>query len=118
MIPDAYAIEALRHLLPEFDFTDTKAVDAKIREQLKKKKLGEFDPVMLSALRDFKNVVQAELYLASKSHYFTHTHGQYCDIRDFDLERLATEMVAKFPNISRDVIERFLPNATLYYYLK
>ena len=118
MIPDAYALEALRLLLPEFDFTDTKEVDLKIRDQLKKKKLGDFDPVIISDLRDFKNAIQTELHQASRSRYFTHTHGQYCDIRDFDLQRLATDMVAKFSSLSRDVIARFLPNATFYYYLK
>jgi hypothetical protein len=118
MIPDAYALEALRFLLPEFDFTDTHEVDLKITEQLKKKKLGAFDPVIISELRALKNSVQTEFHQASKSRYFTHTHGQFCDIRDFDLQMLATDMADSFPSISRDAIDRFLPNATFYYYLK
>lgn len=118
MIPDTYALEALRILLPEFDFTDTKEVDLKIEEHLKRKKFGKLEPVMIDALREFKNTVQAELLQASKSSYFTHAHGQYCDVRDFDLQRLAADMAAKFPSISREVMEHFLSNATFYYYLK
>ncbi|MFT3991590.1 MAG: hypothetical protein QM680_09280 [Luteolibacter sp.] len=33
MIPDAYALETLTALLPEFDFTDTKKVDQQIKER-------------------------------------------------------------------------------------
>lgn len=118
MIPDNYAFEVLNLLIPEFDFTDTKQTDTKISDILKKKKLGDFCHDMISILREFKNVVQAELHQASKSQYFTHTHGQYCDIRDFDLDKLGRDMAGRFPSISQSVIDRFLPNATFYYYLK
>lgn len=67
MIPDTYALEALRFLLPEFDFKDTKEVDLKIEEHLKRKKLRKLEPVMVDTLRVFKNTIQTELHQASKA---------------------------------------------------
>jgi hypothetical protein len=64
-----------------------------------------------------ENELQEEIGKFAKSRYFTEPHGEYADIRDFDVPRLATDMSERYPQISKIEIESFVPFCVLVYYL-
>jgi hypothetical protein len=114
----SYDNEALGALAYEFSFSDPAEAEELIRKRLERKKLGPYAPARIDVLRAFKNDVQREIGQDKKSAYFTGRHGRYVDARDFDVPRLARDMIARYPQIPPRVIERFIPFAVLIYYLK
>jgi hypothetical protein len=112
-----YESEALSLLAYEFPFTDNTETDRKIKGRLKRKKLGPFDAERIAPLRRLKDDLQEEIGKFAKSRYFTEPHGEYADIRDFDVLRLTTDMSERYPQIPRIEIESFVPFCVLVYYL-
>ena len=101
----------------EFPSSDRAETDRKIKGRLRRKKLGAFDPERIALLRHLKNDLQEEIGKFAKSGYFTEPHGEYADIRDYDVPRLITDMSERYPQIPKIEIESFVPFCVLVYYL-
>ncbi len=113
-----YEGEILSVLAFEFSFSKQSESERKIKRRLRDKKLGAYDPTRVATLRAFKDDVQQELGRFSKSAYYTHAHGKYAEMQDWDVKRLAQAMKARHPEVPESEIDGFLPYAILLYYLK
>lgn len=116
--PATYESEALNVLAYEFPFSNKAEAEARIKGRLKRKKLGPYDPERINRLRRLKDELQAEIGKGEKSDYFTHHHDRYCDMRDFDVARLAGDMIERYPQIPEPEIESFVPFCVFNYYLR
>jgi len=113
-----YESEALFRLAYEFSFSKKEETDTEIKSALKRKKLGGFDAKRIAVLRQLKDELQSEIHKWGKSDYFTHNHSQHADPQDFDVPRLAGDMIRKYPTIPKEEIENFVPYAIYVYYLR
>jgi hypothetical protein len=113
-----YESEALSVLAYEFSFSDKAETDKKIKGRFRRKKLGAFDAGRIALLRLLKDDLQEEIGKYAKSPYFTEPHGEYADMRDFEVPRLITDMSERYPKIPRIEIESFVPFCVLLYYLR
>ena len=116
--PLTYEEEVLNVLAFEFSTSEQTRSERKIKRRLREKRLGAYDQNRIAALRAFKEDVQRELGLYDKSAYYTHPHGQYAELQDWDVERLAQVMKERHPDLPEPTIAGFLPYAILLYYLK
>jgi hypothetical protein len=116
--PRSYESEALSVLAFEFPTSNLAESERKIKRRLRDKKLGTYDQGRIDALRAFKDDVQQELGKDSRSKYYTHSHGQYADLQDWDIEQLTRYMMERHPGVSETVIGGFLPYAIYLYYLR
>lgn len=103
-----------------YEFRSTSHADShtKIKYRLRYYKLGQYDQTRVDQLRRFKDALQDEIHKHGRSDYYIKLHGKYADMKDFDLARLAEDFSQAFPNVSRELIEWFLPWAVFAYYLK
>ncbi len=114
-----YESEALNVLVYEFPFSDKAEAEIKIKNRLKKKKLGGYDPERIALLRRFKNELQKEIGKGEKSRYFTHRHDlRYVDMRDFNVAQLSKNMIEKYPEIPKKEIKSFVAFCVFAYYLR
>ncbi|MBI3552743.1 MAG: hypothetical protein HY077_09495 [Elusimicrobia bacterium] len=102
----------------EFPFSDKSETAAKIKKCLKDQQLGQYDSKKIELLRRLKDELQKEVSKGEKSSYFTHPHGKYADIRDFDVPRLTKGMIARHPHIAKGEVEKFTPFSIHLYYLR
>lgn len=101
----------------EFSFTEKRETDAKIKRKLKAKKL-QYDQQRIDLLRRLKDDSQAEISKMHKSKYYIGSHGEFADMKDFDKELMMKEYAIKYPDISKQVISKFLEYAIYLYYLR
>lgn len=101
----------------EFSFTDKRETEPKIKRKLTAKKL-QYDQQQIDLLRRFKDEIQAEISQMHKSKYYTGSHGEFADMKNFDKDRMLKEYAAGYPNISKQVRTKFLEYAIYLYYLR
>ncbi len=53
-----------------------------------------------------------------KPKYYTRSHGQFADFKDFDTDRMIEDFSVEFPGISRDEIRRVVMHGIYYWYLR
>ena len=117
-LPPTFESEALSVLAYEFPFSDKAEAERKIKQRLRRKKLGPYDAERIEILRRLKNELQQEIGKFEKSRFFTEFHNKYADMRDFDVPRLTAEMTEHFPQIPKKEIEHFVPFCVFLYYLR
>ena len=116
--PPTFENEVLSVLAYEFPFSDKAEAERKIKQRLRRKKLGPYDAERIEMLRRLKNELQQEIGKFEKSRFFTEFHGKYAEMRDFDIPRLLAEMIGRFPKIPKTEIETFVPFCVFLYYLR
>jgi len=116
--PRPYESEVLSVLAFEFPTSDLPESERKIKRRLRDKKLGAYDQGRIDVLRAFKDDLQQEISKFSKSKYYTHAHGEYANLKDWDLEQLTRDMLERHPGVPETVIGGFLPYAIYLYYLR
>jgi hypothetical protein len=116
--PVTYDGEVLSVLAYEFPFSKKKEIEDRIKNRLKEKKLGTYDANRTEVLRRLKNDLQLEVSKSTKSTYYKRSHGEFCDIRDFDVSKLTDDMSKQHPSISREIIENFVSYSVYVYYLR
>jgi hypothetical protein len=134
--PESYDTVLLNALAHEFSFSKKEETEALIKQRLKRKKLGTYDPQRVELLRRFKNELQHELGLRDKpwppenptstapappdyseSRYYLGQKGSHSDYADFDIPRLTAELIQRYPEIPTREIEWFVRYAVGIYYL-
>src|SRR5262245_45677939 len=99
--PPTFESEALSVLVYEFPFSEKTEAERKIKQRLRRKKLGTYDAERIEILRQFKNELQQEIGKYKESRFFTEFHGKYSEMRDFDIPRFIAEMSERFPQIPK-----------------
>ena len=111
----SYDFICFTDLAYEFDLSDRKEVERKIKRRLKYYNLGEYNQERVDYIRDLKNDLYEEISLHSKSKYFNKSNSEYADLTDFDVEKMKTDFGKKYKKIKRsDLVGMF--NYAIYLY--
>ena len=102
----------------EFSQSDQAESERKIKRRLRDKKLGAYDQSRIDRIRAFKNDVQRELEISTKSSFYAGSHGNYADLQDWDTERLRHHFIERHPFLPEAAVGQFLPYAIYLYYLR
>ena len=106
-------------LIWEFNVSEIKETNQKIRRKLKYYKLGDFDQYRIDYLRSMKNELKAEIQLYQKSKYFKKSKkSKYADYADYDIEIMVSDFVGKYEKISKSDMYGIINYAIYLYYLR
>ena len=102
----------------EFDFSDKKEIEKKIKRRLKYHKLGDYNQDRVDYIRTLKDELYSEISQQTKSKYFRKSKSNYADLEDFDLERMTTDFGDKFDKIDGDELKGMIGFALYLYHLR
>jgi replicative superfamily II helicase len=106
-------------LVWEFDISEIKETNQKIKRKLKYYKLGDFDPDRVENLRNLKNELKTEIRLYQKSKYYQKSNNsKYSDLADFDTDLMVSDFVEKYDKVSKSDMYGIINYAIYLYYLK
>ena len=89
----------------EFDFSDKKEIEKKIRGRLKYYKLGDYRQERVDYLRELKNDLQNEISNTTKSKYFHKSKSNYADLADFDIERMTDDYYKNYDQVTKEELK-------------
>jgi len=114
-----YDLVCCTTLIYEFDFSDIKETNQKIKRKLKYHKLGDFDQIRIDYLRSLKNELQTEIYLYNKSKYYKKsTNSKYSDLADFNTDLMVADYIDKYNKVSKSDMYGIINYAIYLYYLR
>jgi glycerol-3-phosphate cytidylyltransferase-like family protein len=102
----------------EFDFSDLKEAEKKIKRKLKYYRLEKYDQERIDYVRELKNDLFKEISLQTKSKYFNQSRSNYADFTDFDYEKMKKDYLKKFEKISDSDMSRILNFAIYLYHMR
>ena len=106
-------------LIDEFDFSEIKRTNQKIKRKLKYYKLGDYDQIHIDYLRSLKNELQDEIHLYNKSKYYQKKNkSKYADLGDFDTDLMVNDYVEKYDKVSKSDMYGIINFAIYLYYLR
>ena len=114
----SYDFICFTDLAYEFDFSDTKEAEKKIKRRLKYYNLGEYDQERVDYIRELKNDLYKEISLGTKSKYFNKSKSNYADLADFDIERMKSDFIEKYEKIESSNMIGILNYAIYLYHLR
>ena len=109
---------ALDILAYEFRNEEVKENNDKIRRNIGAKVFNSLPENWLKDLRDFKNMVMAEVSKHEKSIYYIENKDKFADMSHFKCEQMIDDYSMKFSKITKNAIEAFIPYAIYIYYLR
>jgi len=75
-------------------------------------------PEEQSVQLELEAAIVSEVVPREKSKYYTHSHGQYADFKDFDANRMIDDFSKEFPTIPKPEIQGVVMRAIYYHYLR
>jgi hypothetical protein len=75
----------------EFDFSEKKEIESKIKRRLKYYKLGDYNQERVDYIRNLKNDLYIEISKYSKSKYYNKSKSNYADLNDFNLNKMSID---------------------------
>jgi len=91
-----YNLICFTDLAYEFDFSDKKEAEKKIKRRLKYYKLGDYNQERIEYIRTLKNDLYAEIALGTKSNYFQKSKSNYADLEDYKFEKMKLSQKIQF----------------------
>jgi hypothetical protein len=105
-------------LVYEFDFSEKKEIEKKIKRRLKYYKLGEYNQEIVDYIRQLKNDLYQEISQTTKSKYFHKSKSSYTDLADFDIQRMATDYIEKYDEVDKNELMGMINFAVYLYHLR
>jgi hypothetical protein len=102
----------------EFDFSDKKTTEKKIKRRLKYHKLGDYDQNRVDYVRQLKNDLYAEISQASKSKYYHKSKSNYADLADFHIDRMTADYYKKFDKVNKEELTEMINFSIYLYYMR
>jgi hypothetical protein len=102
----------------EFDFSDLKEAEKKIKRKLKYYGLGKYDQERVEYIRNLKNDLFKEIRLYDKSEYYIPTKSEFAEFTDFDYRRMKDDFLKKYNKINESDMSRILNFAIYLYYMR
>lgn len=102
----------------EFDFSNLKEAEKKIKRRLKYYNLGSYNQERVDYIRELKNDLYREFSHQTRSKYFHKTKSNFADIADFDLERMKIDYCNKYDKIASSDMYGILNLAVYLYHLR
>ncbi len=113
-----YDYTCFSDLAYEFDFSDLKEAEKKIKRKLKYYGLGKYDQERVEYIRNLKNDLFKEIRLYEKSKYYIPSTSEFAEFTDFDYESMKGDFLKKYDNISDSDMSRILNFAIYLYYMR
>ena len=101
----------------EFDVSEKKEIEAKIKRKLKYYNLGKFDLERVEYLRIIKNDLFLEISKNTKSKYFKNSKG-FANMSDFNLEKLYKDYSEKYNKIEKGDLLTMINYSIYLYYMR
>jgi len=102
----------------EFDSSDLKEAEKKIKRRLKYYKLDNYEQERIEYIRELKNDLYKEISLQSKSKYFNKSNSKYADFTDFNVEKMKSDYMKKYKEINSSDMYGILNFAIYLYHLR
>ncbi|MCR9263103.1 MAG: hypothetical protein NXH86_03040 [Flavobacteriaceae bacterium] len=102
----------------EFDFSDLKEAEQKIKRKLKYYGLGKYDQERIEYVRKLKNDLFREIGLQSKSKFFNPSKSNFAEFTDFDSEKMKKDYLDRYDKISDSDMSRILNFAIYLYHMR
>jgi hypothetical protein len=102
----------------EFNSSEQKKIESKIKRRLKYHKLGTYDQEHVNYIRDLKNDLLNEISAQDKSKYYQKSSSEYSDSKDFDLAKMKSDYSAKYDKVNSDEIADMITFAIYLYHLR
>tara|TARA_R110002050_G_scaffold45957_4_gene108373 strand:+ start:2855 stop:3226 length:372 start_codon:yes stop_codon:yes gene_type:complete len=113
-----YDLVCFTDLAYEFDFSDKKEAEKKIKRRLKYYKLGDYSQERVEYIRELKNDLYQEIGLQTKSKYFSKSKSNFADLADFKLEKMILDYLYKYNKINESDIKGILNFAIYLYHMR
>lgn len=102
----------------EFDASDAKTTESKIKRRLKYYPLPSYDQERINIIRQLKNELYAEISQGLTSKYNHKIDSDYSALADFDTKKMISDYLKKYPKVSNSDLERITNFAIYIYYLR
>jgi hypothetical protein len=102
----------------EFDFSDLKEAEKKIKQKLKYYGLGKYDQDRVEYVRSLKNELFKEIRLYNNSKYYIQSNSQFAEFTDFDYEKMKGDFLKKYEKIGYSDMSRIINFAIYLYYMR
>ena len=102
----------------EFDFSDKKEIEKKIRRRLKYHKLGDFRQERVDYIRGLKNDLYMEISGGTKSKYFHKSKSNFADLADFNFERMTENYHNKYDKVAKEELMGMINFAIYLYHMR
>jgi|TARA_B110000967_G_scaffold143370_1_gene146640 hypothetical protein len=102
----------------EFDFSDKKEVEKKIKRHLKYYRLGKYSQERVEYIRVLKNDLHTEITLGTKSKYFQKSKSNHADLKDYKFEKMKLDYIKKYDSISENDMSGILSFAIYLYHIR
>ena len=114
----SYDFICFTDLAYEFDLSDRKEAEKKIKRRLKYYNLGKYDQERVDYIRELKNDLYQEISRESRSKYFNKSGSNYADLADFDVEKMKSDFCEKYKKINSADMMGILNYAIYLYHLR
>lgn len=111
------ADEVVLDVLVWFD-DDRDDAERRIRRRLRYHNLGPYQQERVALLRRLNDETCSEIRRERQSRYFAGSRGTQSDVKDFDIDRWIADLSASYPDVPRRALERFIPWAIYWHYLR
>jgi len=102
----------------EFDFSEKKEAENKIKRRLKYYKLGDYNQERVDYIRQLKNDLYLEISKETKSRYFQKSKSAYADLADFNIERMVADYITKYDKVDNSELMGMINFAIYLYHMR
>jgi hypothetical protein len=102
----------------EFDFSDKKEAENKIKRRLKYYKLGDYNQERVDYIRQLKNALHSEISKTTKSKYFQKSKSNYADLADFDTVRMTADYIKMYDKVDNNELMGMINFAIYLYHMR
>ncbi|MFD0837258.1 hypothetical protein ACFQ0I_15875 [Mariniflexile aquimaris] len=102
----------------EFDFSDLKEAEKKIKRKLKYYGLGKYDQERVEYVRNLKNDLFKEIRLYEKSEYYIPSKSEFAEFTDFDHKKMKVDFLNKYKKIDDSDMSQIINFAIYLYYMR
>lgn len=113
-----YDFICFTELAYEFNFSDKKEVEKKIKRKLKYYKLSDYSQDRVDYIRNLKDDLYKEICLQTKSKYFCKSKSNFADLTDFNFEKMTTDYLNKYDKINEVDMKGMLNFAIYLYHMR
>ena len=113
-----YDFVCFSDLAYEFDFSDLKEAEKKIKRKLKYYRLGKYDQARVNQIRNLKNALFNEISLYDKSEYYIPSKSEFAEFTDFDHYKMKRDFQKRFAKISDSDMSQIINFAIYLYYMR
>ena len=102
----------------EFDFSEKKKIEQKIKRRLKYHKLGDYNQERVDYIRQLKDDLYSEISSNAKSKYFNKSESNYAELADFNIDQMASDFVKKYDKVDGNELRGMINFAIYLYHLR